>query len=232
MWPFRFSQYNKIIGISIHPATITCSWFEDKNGSFHIRAYDQLPLAAYEINEQRINNPTRIQQFVQSFVQKHRLAHNYVTIAIGLPGLTEKIVSLSNPPEAHHVHADQADAGTWSFQRIGLQRGSGKAQYYLCSMPSPLLVQYQLLAHTAKLRILTLTSSRMALWRACKQIDPAKMETATLTNHAHLQSTISHIIESCTLNKFISLPNNEKKRDELIESIGLHLLGKDTYETD
>ncbi len=209
---------SSIVGINITARTITCSWIEktqDQAAPYELKAYKHILLEVHPKTSLTIHNPTRLRSVINTFLELHDLKDACIVASLAGDGLTEKQIML-NRPTAELKSVEGTDPLLWHYYCLQEDNVGPQAPWYTCGMKRELLFQYQLLAMTAKINLIQITTPTMALLKAYKFL---KGDNQRKTN----------IVDCLNLNGHIRI-RSPHDHAAIVESFGLFLLGKQINE--
>lgn len=217
---FMSPRSSSVVGITITPRTITCSWIEStpsKSLPYTLKAYKHILYEIHQKNTLVLYNPTRIRSLLFSFLALYDLEDAAIVMALSGQGVTEKQVMLTKPT-ADLADIENEDSRVWHYYCLHDNPNTGQAPWYCCSIDQPLLFQYVVLALYSRLNLVQITTPTMALLKAYKFIKKSSSENTKTT-----------IMELVNLNGHLRI-KSPHEHAALVESLGLHLLGNERYE--
>jgi hypothetical protein len=157
---------NQLVTITLQPQVMTCSLIGSSKQSslLTLHAYKKYTFQDLELEKLIVFNPTKINHVISNFLDSCNAQRAFVACALRGPQLFERFVAIANanpslkdlalPEQTHHMLWDHrfiypADNGLWVF--------------YVTGIPRSMVLQYQLLAITMQLNLVSITSERMAL---------------------------------------------------------------------
>lgn len=81
MWPL-YPLSDVIIGITITSNYTSCSWVEQQDSHFYLKAYTKQPHQEYEIMNSVIYNSSKIKKTLQQFLHTYNIHNAYAVLAI------------------------------------------------------------------------------------------------------------------------------------------------------
>jgi len=225
------------ISIGLSPTDLTCSWIEKKrkiSPQFHLNGYLRTPLHHLETENLRLFNPTRLQEYIRSFLTMHALKDPFVVISLKGPGVFEHWISFGSatPSEDRFLQTVPDLKNTlWDYRYL-YPTQDGKFMFYVCGIKRELLFQYQLLALSLRLNLIALTTEQMALLQLykfshTKQAPQAQLETDMRKHNNQLESSFhsQDITRHVMINPSL-VSNLEKELPYLLKTLGLHVLSQ------
>ncbi len=233
MWPLAPIK-NELVTITLSPQYITCSWIQphNKRTPFALAAYQKTALDHLELEQSIIFNPTKIQQYINNFLEQYNLNNAFVACSCAGPGIREKIITLNiASPKPKDLTSAGLKKIMWDYRYLHPVHNNQFA-FYVCGISRELLFQYKLLAIALGINLTTITTEFMALLHLYKYlygnafrysqlaIDMQKHNNKLEKNFTH--ETIRrmlHISSDITLDLYQEAPF-------LLKSLGLLLTGE------
>lgn len=171
MWPIPTIE-RELITITCSPKNISCSWIQKTKAGYplQLRAYERHELHNLELENLTLFNPTHVKQLITNFLFRHNKQNAFVAITLQGPLVAERFVArASSSPKRCEFDVQHSSNLLWDY-RYMYPNEQGQFVFYLYSVPRSLLLQYQLLAITAGLNLISITTKRMALLNTYKTI--------------------------------------------------------------
>jgi hypothetical protein len=180
MWHTR----NKLCTISISPHAISFSLFGNTNATQPtLLAHQIVPLPNLELVHLRICNLTRLKEIITTFAHTHNLGN--IPVLLSLQGnelIEQRVVVAESNPEAHQFALALKRHHMWDRCYLHPTQ-DGNFAFYACALPQALLFQYKLLAINAGINLTHITTQRLALLHAYKQMQDSAFRPAQLGVH-------------------------------------------------
>jgi len=212
------SVAHEIVGITITPRTMTCSWIAatpEGPAPYILRAYKHILFELHEKNTLTLFNPTRVRSLILNFLQLYDLEDATVVIALSGQGVTEKQMMLTQPT-APLGALEKDELTAWHYYQLQEAPTLPKSPWYCCGISRTLLLQYQLLSIQIALNLVQITTPTMALLKAYRFI---KHQQAPTTEKPH-----ATILDMVNLNGQLRM-RSPHEHAGVVESFGLYLLG-------
>jgi hypothetical protein len=210
---------SSIVGINITARTITCSWIEkvrNQAAPYELKAYKHILLEVHPKTTLTIYNPTRLRSIINTFLDLHNLKDACIVAALSGDGITEKQIMLNKPTAALSA-IEGTDPLSWHYYCLQEDSVGPQAPWYTCGMKREILFQYQLLAMSAGINLIQITTPTMALLKAYKFLKGDNNQRKT------------NIVDCLNLNGHIRI-RSPHDHAAIVESFGLFLLGKQINE--
>lgn len=231
MWPLPNIR-DEYVQLLFKPQSLTCSWIRKKSSTtYELCAYKQF-LSNEAQGISHMFNPTYIKQSVRSFIYQHELEHAFISIALAGNNVVESIVELPfASPTRDQFPFPKLHKLTWDFRYL-YPHDDARFAFYVGGINQSALLQYQLLAIAARLNVVAITPSRMAMLNVYQAL------YAQAFRHSHLarelqarNNQIQDLFTNDMLRRMLTIKPSvdvdvNKEREALITSLGL-FIGKD-----
>ncbi len=171
----------KLVSIQITPSHISCCVVtQGESQQLRITACESTPFASLECEKLIIYNHTRLRSIIQNFIHKHNLKNSYTTLALTGPNIFEAMIAQPTAhPQLHDFSIARSKRHVWDRQFL-YQHESGSYMFYVCGIPHTILLQYQLMMQGIDLKLVRITTRRMALLHAYAHTQGAAFRPAKL----------------------------------------------------
>ncbi len=202
--------HNELVSIIFQPHQITLSHIQHtkNNAQLTLHAYKQIPLNDLELEKLIIYNPTKIKTYITNFLSIHNINNAFVLFALSGPGVFERYVPLSTT----HVQPNDFNAIAelkklyWEYKYV-YPSDNAQSMYYVCGITPHMLLQYQLLAVSAQLNVLKITTKRMALHNIYKYMyGTAFRQSQFAIDMLQHNNMIEYIFSPDTFGRIVHIP--------------------------
>lgn len=163
MWPIPRINH-EIVTIGCTPTILACAWItQTKKHTPCLMAYQTTPLSHLQLHNAQPFNPTVIGNHLINFLQRHNLTHAFVSIWIDGPTIKQYLVTCSHAhPTTKELGIVDSDSYLWEHFYL-YPTTDGRFVFYVVGISRHVIFQYQLLAITHQINLITLTSYQMTL---------------------------------------------------------------------
>lgn len=202
----RHNRTRNLFTIIFTPHTLIGCWLSahPSDTRLHLRSFHKITCDHLELEHLYIFNPSRIQPILSSWYCATNRAMPVAYALLG-PSLQEKIVSVSNSnpsPEqlsvTHSLHQSLQYSYLYSYQNLHY--------FYLCTLPRPLLLQYQLLSINAGLPVAMITTQSFALLTAYRSLFGVAYRPSQLAMALTQCNSIDQLFFRDDLTRLLSIP--------------------------
>lgn len=216
------------MGIHLAPTALLCTTLTQAEKKIKVPSFELHTFKQPVIKNLAILSMSTLTALIKNYVQKNNLSGSYTLLSLAHPGIVERIITLNNEhPQEHHLQqSEHPQKLIWDFMNLEHKAG-GKKTYYLCGITREQLFHYQLLAIQAALPCIAIVPQRAALLKASNYLLANNVQP--LSNHAMVQSYIDYAEQKLSQTTLIEIPHNIEKK-QVLESLGLFLIGQEIYE--
>lgn len=201
--------HSELVSIIFQPHQLTLSQIQasHKKVQLDLCAYQQISLNDLELEKLIIYNPTRIKNYISTFLTKHKIKNAFVLFALSGFGLFERYVALSTPnAQPKDFKISELQQLNWEYTYV-YPTDNAQSMYYVCGLPNKLLLQYQLLAITTRLNLLKITTKRMALHSIYKYMYGTAFRRSQLAiDMLRHNNMIEYLFSQDTLSRVVHIP--------------------------
>ncbi|MCA9770519.1 hypothetical protein KC460_04080 [Candidatus Dependentiae bacterium] len=161
MWPKKNNNY-EIVTIGFSQEYLCLAWISRKNKIPTLTSYRKIHCTHLELHEGTLYNPTALGHYISQFLQKYTLHKAFVNMWLTGNYIHEQLIKTAN------AHPTTIELGTnmqksiWDFQYV-YPTDNGHFVFYVTGIPKEILFQYQLLAVTNHINLITITTYHHAL---------------------------------------------------------------------
>jgi hypothetical protein len=162
MWPIPRINH-EIVTIGCTPTTLACAWIIQKKQAPCLMAYQTTPLPHLQLHNAQPFNPTMIGNHIVQFLQRYKLTHAFVSLWLDGPAIKQYLVTCSHAhPTTQELGIVDADSNVWEHFYL-YPTADGRFVFYVVGISKKIIFQYQLLAISHRINLITLTSYQMTL---------------------------------------------------------------------
>lgn len=160
----RESLHNHLVTIAIKPHQIQCSIVakNDRTQKITLLACKTNPIDNLACEQLNLFNPTWIENVIRSFLQKHNAQNYFAACTLRGPHMIEEYMIAEQQTAGIDELITKKDHHAYASEYV-YPLDDHQSVFYVCGIAQPLLLQYKLLAHRLKLRLLSITTETMAL---------------------------------------------------------------------
>lgn len=228
----------KLITIVFTPHNLICAWIEPSHGHtpLILRAYERFPCVNLELEHSILFNPSIIKKYITQFIHRHALEKAYVSFSIAGPSCKEYVMKHHHAsPHFAEFNLEKQPHWYWEYRYL-YPHDDGTFMFYVCGLPAPIILQYQLLAHALHLNLITLTTRSMSLFTLYRFMYGAAFRKGQLAVHmAQREQNPERLFSQDSLHRILTMPSSfpiekEKEFSFLLHACGLFVTEETFYE--
>ena len=218
MWPIPTLDHN-VVTISVScDNLVLCTITKNIHTAtpLHITAYERHELHNLELEKLILFNPTKIKNIIKAFLHTHQKENAFITISLAGSGISQEFISMpTSTAQAADFCIPFSSNLLWGY-RFMYYNEQGQSIFYLYKITRSLLIQYQLLAISASLNLISVTTQLMALLACYKTIHgTAFRQTQFALDMIHHHNRIEDSFSIDNLKKIVSIPATLSFQKEL-----------------
>jgi hypothetical protein len=210
MWPLPPIK-NTFVSIIATPEQLVCCSLKQSNkrAPFLLTGYQRIPLHKMELAANALFNPTAIAQHIKIFLSDYNHQNAFVSLAITSPHINEQYIVLPHAsPTPDQFDLPHKKHVIWDYQYL-YPNEEGKFVFYVCSMQRPLLLQYQLLAHNARINLTDITTQHIATLQLYRYFyGPAFRQTQLAVDISKYNNDLSQFFTRDALARILHIPTH------------------------
>ena len=183
MWPFG-QKRNELVTISLTPQNLTCSLIaqsKEKKTTSRLKAYTRIPIKQFAFSQAVLFNPTIIKNHIIKFIKEQNAAHIPAAFSVAGPKVFEKIVHLNTAsPTTQEFGLSELKNLNWDAIYLCPSQRNG-FDFFVCGIKPEHLFSYQLLALSADINLITLTTEQLAHLQLYKYVHGDTFRQSTLS---------------------------------------------------
>lgn len=155
---------DEIVTIGCTPNTLALAWITRSGKRIPtLMAYHTLSFQHLQLHNAQLFNPTALSSHITDFLAQHKLSNAFIGIWLNGPAIKQQLITCSHAePTAQELGIVDSHRYQWDYQYL-YPTDDGRFVFYVTSIAKELIFQYQLLAITAHLHLITLTTYQIAL---------------------------------------------------------------------
>lgn len=205
--------HDHLVTIAIKPHQIQCSIVakNDRTQKITLLACETNPIDNLACEQLNLFNPTWIEKIIRSFLQKHNAQNYFVACTLRGPHMFEEYIVGKNPLHSLDALITKKDHHAYDSECL-YPLDNQQSVFYVCGISQPLLLQYKLLAHRLKLRLLSITTETMALLHLYKYFyGNAFRSTQLALDMMRHHNIIEQFFSPDTMHRLIDIKKSEIK---------------------
>lgn len=222
---------NRHLLITCDERALSCSVIKRAPGltPYQLTAYQRFPLNHHEIMHLRLFNISKISHHITAFIKAHRAYNAFTSCALTGSGITELIMREPEPTISATQLMQQAPHPLIWDSCYLYPNDNALHTFYACGISRELLLQYNIMARMASLRLSTLTSAWYAQLQLYKSMQGPAFRRVNLaqalTAHHHRWHDL---LPRDMVYRMISIPpayNREEELPFIRTALGLFIMG-------
>jgi len=231
MWPLP-RRSNEIVAITFTPDRLQCGWIKTSRtkAPFTLMAYQNHIFHDFELLENIIFNPGVIRTLIRNFLTRNKITNASMVFSLHGPGVIERLMRMpSSSFDLTQTPAALAHT-KWDYRYL-YPAEHNQFVFYIAGIKPEILFQYQLLAITGGLHLITITTHHTALLQIYYQLHGDAFRQSKLgVDMAVCDHNLRQLFNKETVHRMLANAPTDVSSDELLTLLGSYLVGKEYHE--